>query len=54
MAAGGVMALAMLLASALYPRLGGLTYGIAALLSLAGLALALLLARRWDGDELAV
>lgn len=54
MAVGAVMALAMLLAAALYPRLGGLTYGIAAALSLAGLVLALLLARRWDGGELAV
>ncbi len=54
MAVGGVMALAMLLASALYPRLGGLTYGIAAALSLAGTALALVLAGRWDGRALAV
>jgi PPP family 3-phenylpropionic acid transporter len=54
MAVGGVMALAMVLASALYPALGGLTYLIGAVLSLAGGALALLLARRWEGDVLAV
>jgi MFS transporter, PPP family, 3-phenylpropionic acid transporter len=54
MAAGGLMALAMLLASAVYDSLGGLTYGISAALSLSGLGLVLLLARRWDGSELAV
>lgn len=54
MAVGGVMALAMLLASAVYDRLGGLTYLIGAALSLAGIALTLALARRWDGGELAV
>ena len=54
MAVGGVMALAMLLASALYDRLGGLTYLIGAALSLAGIALTLVLAHRWDGGELAV
>lgn len=54
MAVGGLMALAMLLASAVYERLGGLTYGISALLSLAGLVLVAGLARRWDGGELAV
>jgi MFS transporter, PPP family, 3-phenylpropionic acid transporter len=54
MAVGGIMALAMLLASALYPRLGGLTYGIGVALSLTGTLLALALARRWDGREIAV
>ena len=51
---GGIMALAMLLASALYPRLGGLTYGIGVALSLTGTLLALALARRWEGREIAV
>ncbi|MFO1208013.1 MAG: MFS transporter [Amaricoccus sp.] len=51
MAVGGVTALAMMLAAALYPLLGGRTYAIGVVLSLAGIALAALLGRRWTGDE---
>lgn len=54
MAAGLVMALAMVAAAAVYPTLGGLTYGIGAALALLGLGLALWLGRRWQGGELAV
>jgi PPP family 3-phenylpropionic acid transporter len=57
MAALGVglfMALAMLISAALYPRLGGGTYAIGAVLGVAGLGLAWLLGRRWSGGELAV
>ena len=54
MAVGGVMALAMLLASSLYDRFGGLTYGIGTALSLGGIALTFVLARHWHGGELAV
>ncbi|MFO1141362.1 MAG: MFS transporter [Amaricoccus sp.] len=51
MAVGGVTAAAMILAAAVYPLLGGRTYAIGFVLSLAGLALAALLRRRWAGDE---
>jgi PPP family 3-phenylpropionic acid transporter len=54
MAVGGVMALAMVLASLVYPTLGGLTYGIGVALSAAGVALAAMLAGRWSGGEIAV
>jgi PPP family 3-phenylpropionic acid transporter len=54
MGVGGVTALSMALAALLYPRLGGLTYGIGAASSALGGALALTLASRWGGRELAV
>ena len=54
MAVGGVTAVATMLAAAVYPLLGGRTYAIGVVLSLAGLALAALLRRRWAGNELAV
>lgn len=54
MAVGGVMALAMMLASAVYPALGGYTYGVGVVLSASGVALAGLLAGRWKGNEIAV
>ncbi len=51
-AAGGVlMALGMAIASVVYPMAGGLTYGIAGVMSLIGLSLALWLGRIWDGGE---
>ncbi|QPH52827.1 MFS transporter [Pontivivens ytuae] len=51
-AAGGVlMALGMAIASVVYPMAGGLTYGIAGVMSLIGLVLALWLGRIWDGGE---
>jgi PPP family 3-phenylpropionic acid transporter len=53
--AGGLLtAAAMALAAWVYPIAGGATYGLAAAMSAAGLALALLLRRRWDGGALAV
>ena len=52
---GGVTsALAVLLAAAFYPALGGMTYGIALVMSAAGLGLTMLLGRRWRGRVLAV
>ena len=54
MAAGGVMALQMALAARLYPALGGATYALGAASSALALLLALALARRWRGEELAV
>jgi PPP family 3-phenylpropionic acid transporter len=54
MAVGGVTALATLLASAVYPTLGGGTYAISLGLSAVGLAFTLALARRWHGRELQV
>jgi PPP family 3-phenylpropionic acid transporter len=51
---GLVLALAMAAAAALYPLLGGRTYGIGVALSGVGLALCLLLARRWRGGTLVV
>jgi hypothetical protein len=51
---GLVLALAMAAAAALYPTLGGRTYGIGVALSGVGLALCLLLARRWKGELLPV
>jgi PPP family 3-phenylpropionic acid transporter len=54
MAAGGVLALGMLLAAALYPSLGGRTYGLGVASSLLGLLLCWWLARRWRGQEIAV
>jgi|GEM_PF-3769068 len=53
--AGGILtAMAMLLAAAVYPSLGGMTYGIAAAMSAAGLASTWLLGRWWRGRVLAV
>ncbi len=49
MAVGGVMALWMILASLVYPVLGGWTYGIGAVSSALGIAVCLWLARRWRG-----
>ncbi len=54
MAVGGVTALQMALAAALYPTLGGETYGIGAASSALGLVFCLWLARRWRGQELAI
>ena len=54
MAVGGAMALQMALAAALYPALGGGTYGIGAASSALGLGFCIWLARRWQGRELAV
>jgi PPP family 3-phenylpropionic acid transporter len=54
MAVGGVMALQMALAAAVYPRLGGGTYAIGVVSSALGLVFCLWLARRWQGQELAV
>ncbi len=54
MAVGAVMALATVLASAVYPTLGGGTYVIGVALSAIGTALALALDRRWKGGEIAV
>lgn len=51
---GLVLAAATALAAALYPWLGGRTYGLGAALSLTGLALCALLARRWRGEPLPV
>lgn len=49
MAVGLLMALGMAGGAALYPALGGATYGIGAVMSAAGLGLSLLLIRRWRG-----
>ncbi|MSU88196.1 MFS transporter [Rhodobacteraceae bacterium 2CG4] len=50
---GGVMtAVGMGLAAVVYPRAGGLTYGIAVAMSAAGLVLILRLRSRWRGAEL--
>jgi PPP family 3-phenylpropionic acid transporter len=54
MAVGGVMALQMALAAAVYPRLGGGTYAIGVVSSALGLVFCLWLARRWQGQVLAV
>jgi PPP family 3-phenylpropionic acid transporter len=54
MATGSVLFLAMLLAAALYPAIGGGTFWIASALSAGGLCLCALLARRWRGETLAV
>jgi PPP family 3-phenylpropionic acid transporter len=54
MAVGGVMAVQMAVAAALYPALGGATYGIGAASAALGLGFCLWLARRWRGEELAV
>lgn len=53
--AGGILAaLAMGLSALVYPALGGGTYLIAAAMSATGLALTLLLARRWSGQMLVI
>jgi PPP family 3-phenylpropionic acid transporter len=54
MAVGLVLALGMLLAAALYPALGGRTYGIGVAVAALGVGLCGLLGRRWQGGELAV
>ncbi len=54
MAAGLVLALGMAAAAVVYPTLGGLTYGIGALMSAIGLVICARLARVWRGEELAV
>ncbi len=51
--AGGLLtALGMSLAAVVYPAFGGMTYGIAVVMSAAGLVLALRLGHRWNGREL--
>lgn len=51
-AIGGILvALAMALSAVLYPLAGGLTYGVAAAMSLIGLGLALWLRTIWDGGQ---
>ena len=52
MAVGLLLALGMAAASAVYPSLGGATYGIGAAFAAVGLGLSLLLARRWRGGTL--
>jgi MFS transporter, PPP family, 3-phenylpropionic acid transporter len=53
--AGGLaLALVMALAALAYPRFGGATYGIGAVLALAGTLVALRLGRRWGGEGLVV
>lgn len=52
LAGGTAMAGAAALCGLLYPALGGLTWAVAAALSAAGLGLALLLGRVWDGRRL--
>jgi PPP family 3-phenylpropionic acid transporter len=54
MAAGGLMALAMLLAAAVYPALGGGTYAIGVALSGVGILTSMALMRLWRGQILAV
>jgi PPP family 3-phenylpropionic acid transporter len=53
-ATGTVLFLAMGLAAALYPAIGGVTYAIGAALAARGLGLGLRLARRGRGEALAV
>ena len=48
MAVGGLTALGMVLAAAVYPALGGRSYGIGVATSALALGLCLLLARRWQ------
>ncbi|HEU0222291.1 MAG TPA: MFS transporter [Paracoccaceae bacterium] len=47
-----VMAAVMAVGGAAYPEFGGATYGVAALLAAAGLGLAAVLARLWDGGPI--
>lgn len=54
MAVGGVTALAMVLAAAVYPAWGGLTYGLGLACSALALACCALLARRWQRGRLDV
>jgi PPP family 3-phenylpropionic acid transporter len=54
MAVGVLLALGMLAGAALYPALGGLTYGIGVAFSAIGLGFCWWLRRRWRGEELAV
>jgi PPP family 3-phenylpropionic acid transporter len=54
MGVGLALAIGMALASALYPAVGGGVYGIGAVFAAAGLGLAILLGRRWNGGLLAV
>ncbi len=54
MAGGVLLALGMLAGAALYPALGGLTYGIGLAFSAIGLGFCWWLRRRWRGEELAV
>ena len=54
MAVGGVTALGMVLASAIYPELGGRTYAIGVASSGLAFGFCLLLSRHWRGGELAV
>lgn len=49
---GVFMALTMMLGTAVYPLAGGQTYLLAAAMSAAGLALSVMLARRWRGGTL--
>jgi PPP family 3-phenylpropionic acid transporter len=53
MAVGVLLALGMLAGSAVYPLLGGLTYGIGVAFSTIGLGFCWWLRRRWRGEELA-
>ena len=54
MAVGAVMALQMALAAAVYPALGGRTYGIGVASSALGIVFCVWLARRWQGREIAL
>ena len=54
MAVGGVTALGMVLAAAVYPELGGRTYAIGVAASALALGFCIWLARRWQRGELAV
>ncbi len=54
MAVGGVTALGMVLAAAVYPELGGRTYAIGVASSALAFGFCLFLARRWRGGELSV
>jgi MFS transporter, PPP family, 3-phenylpropionic acid transporter len=54
MAGGLVLALGMALAAAVYPQLGGRSYGIGLGFSLIGLGFTVWLARRWSGEALSV
>ncbi len=54
MATGILLAIGMLAAAAVYPLIGGLTYGIGVAFSAVGLGFCWRLGRRWRGQELAL